>query len=169
MEQDGYQGLQVHEDMGAQRRIWRVQRIGWALLALFLAAGLLGLLGGNGVLQEGSVASADGNVLVRYPRFDRYVAPTELRISVHPALVREDALELTISRGWFDVFELYGISPRPEGERVSGDDIVFRFAVTPGQGADFTFSGRAHHVGRLPGSLRVGGSERLEFSTFVFP
>lgn len=169
MAHTGYPGLQVNEDLHAQHRIWRVQRVGWGLLALFLLAGLLGLFGGAGLLNRGQVASADGSVLVDYRRLDRYVAPTELSIRIAPSAFSGDSVDLAVSRSWLDVFEMYGISPQPQQERVAGDDVQFRFAVTPGQPVEIAFFGRPHHVGPLPGSLQVGGGERLAFSTFVFP
>jgi len=164
-----YPGLELDEDMRATRRAWRVQRIGWVLLALFLLAGLLGLLGGNGPLQQASVASADGRVLVTYPRFDRYVAPSQLEVRIEPAALPGGSVELALSRRWVDVFELYGISPTPDRERADGADIVYRFSTTPGQPLEIGFFGRPHHVGPLPGSLAVAGGERLSFSTFVLP
>lgn len=164
-----YPGLQVKEDLHIQHRIWRMQRVGWVLLALFLLAGLLGLLGGAGMLNRGTVGTADGSVRVEYPRLDRYVAPTELSIRIEPSAFSGDSVELAVSRSWLDVFEMYGISPQPQQERVTGGDMQFRFAVTPGQPVDIAFFGRPHHVGPLPGSLQVGGGERLAFSTFVLP
>jgi hypothetical protein len=44
-------GLQIGIDMAFQRRPWRAQRAGWALVPLVALAGLLGLLG-SGPLSE---------------------------------------------------------------------------------------------------------------------
>lgn len=165
----GYPSLQLDEDLHAQHRIWWVQRVGWTVLALFIAAGLLGVFGGNGPFGRGRVADGTGGVLVDYPRSARYVAPTELMIDVEGASLHADTLEVAVSRQWIDVFELYGISPQPQSERARGEDVVYTFAVTPGQDAELSFSGRPHHVGPLPGSLQVAGGQRLAFSTFVFP
>lgn len=161
--------LQLDENLDDQRRTWRIQRTGWVVLGLFVLAGMLGALGGRGPLSQAQFADATGDVLVRHPRFARYVAPEELRITVRAAALQGSTVEVALSRHWIGVFELYGISPQPQGEQLRGDDMVYTFAIAPGQDAQFSFFGRPHHVGRLPGSLQVGNGERLAFSTFVYP
>ena len=39
------QGMRIEEDRAYQRREWRFERIGWAVMAALLMAGLIGLLG----------------------------------------------------------------------------------------------------------------------------
>ena len=152
-----------------QRLIWRMQRVGWLLLGLFLLAGLLGLLGGSGPLMQAQVASDDARIAVLYPRFDRYVAPSQMEVRIAGDAVDSDTLTLAVDHRWVEVFEMYGISPQPEAARRVGADMVYRFAVTPGQALEIGFFGRPHHLGPLAGSVRVGAGERLAFSTFVFP
>lgn len=164
-----YPSLEINEDFAATRRTWRMQRIGWVLLALFLLAGLLGALGSLGPLSEARIASSDGQVLLTYPRFARYVGPTGLTVSVEAAAVTSDEVELRVSSRWLDVFELYGISPQPKEELADGGDTVFTFLATPGRPLDVRFSGRPHHVGPLPAAVQFGQGERLAFSTFVYP
>ena len=37
--------LQIHQDLCQERREWKIQRVGWLLMALMLVAALAGLLG----------------------------------------------------------------------------------------------------------------------------
>lgn len=50
--------LEIEEDLDFQRRMWRLQQIGWALLVLVVVAALLGLFG-KGPLSR-AVASRVG-------------------------------------------------------------------------------------------------------------
>lgn len=162
--------LQVAEDIDRQHRLWRIQRVGWALLGLFLLAGLLGVFGGVGPIGQGEARSDDGALSVQYARFTRYVAPTELGIRVDRALARDGTLELAVARGYIDQWEMYGITPEPESERAEGDELVYAFAVGAGSGGvEIGFHGRPHAIGRLQGTARVGDHPPVSFSTWVHP
>ena len=52
--------LQLEQDLVLQQRTWRVQRIGWVVLALIVLCGTLGLFGGIGPLNSTSTQAADG-------------------------------------------------------------------------------------------------------------
>ena len=41
-ETDRVGDLEIHQDLPFQRRSWTVQRVGWAIMALVVLAGLLG-------------------------------------------------------------------------------------------------------------------------------
>lgn len=162
--------LQVAEDIHRQHRLWRIQRVGWALLGLFLFAGLLGVFGGVGPIGQGDAHSDDGAISVQYARFTRYVAPTELGIRVDRALARGGTLELAIARSYIDQWEMYGVTPTPESERAEGDELVYAFAVGAGSGeVEIGFHGRPHAIGLLRGSARVGAASSVDFSTWVHP
>ena len=86
------QGLQIEEDRAHQRREWRIERVGWVLMAGLLLAGLLGLLG-DGPLSRATAGSA-GALSVEYDRLQRAAAPYEYRFEVDPSLAREGQLRL---------------------------------------------------------------------------
>jgi hypothetical protein len=163
-------GLHVAEDMQRQQRLWRIQRVGWAMLGLFLLAGLLGVFGGIGPIGQGTIRSADGMLEVRHARFTRYVAPTELVVRVDRSLVRGGTVELAMARRYLDQWEMYGVTPEPEGVRAEGDELVYAFAVGPGTDAvEIGFHGRPHAVGLLEGTARAGEARAIQFSTWVHP
>ena len=71
--------LQVGEDLAFQERQWKVERIGWALMALIALAGLAGLFGG-GPLSAATVGGDNLPLEVMYGRFVRHRTPTELTL-----------------------------------------------------------------------------------------
>jgi hypothetical protein len=60
--------MEVNADIEFQRRVWRVQRIGWLIIAAVIVAALLGVFGG-GPLSRAAV-QGDG-LRLEYERFAR--------------------------------------------------------------------------------------------------
>lgn len=75
-------GLQIDENIEAQRKMAKQQRVGWAILALLVIAVLFGLFGGDGLLSNTKVRSADGVLEAEYERFTRQGAPTSLKVRI---------------------------------------------------------------------------------------
>ena len=160
--------LQVDQDIALQHRVWRAQRVGWTVLGLFVLAGVLGLWGGVGPLNSASAHAADRELTVHYPRFARYVGPTEFAVEVSAARARAGALELSIARSYIDQWEMYGISPQPDSEKARGEWMVYEFTL--GEAATrIDFHGRPHLVGWLRGSARIDAGEPVAFATWVHP
>jgi len=160
--------LQLEQDLVLQQRTWRVQRIGWVVLALIVLCGTLGLFGGIGPLNSTSTQAADGSMVVHYPRFGRYVGPTEFAIELPATRASGGTIELALERAYLDQWEMYGISPQPDGEKAVGDWMVYEFSV--GEAAmRIDFHGRPHTVGWLRGRVRVGDGEPVALATWVHP
>ena len=62
--------LEVDEDLPFQRRAWVAQRIGWVLMALFVLAAAVGLLGA-GPLSHARI-DVPGLMTLEYERFARF-------------------------------------------------------------------------------------------------
>jgi hypothetical protein len=76
--------LELNQDLRFQRRMWAVQRIGWAVMALVVLAGLLGLFG-PGPLSSATAGKEEGPLLVEgYERFVRFRIPTTLQVRLDP-------------------------------------------------------------------------------------
>ena len=69
--------IELAEDMEFQRKNWRAERIGWAVLAFILLAAALGLFG-QGPLGGTVVAAGDDSLSLTYERFWRLSSPTRL-------------------------------------------------------------------------------------------
>ena len=77
--------LQINEDIGFQRRVWRFQTAGRVVMALVVLAALLGLLGPR-LLSNGASADSPqtGFGVKEYERFLRSMKATTLRIGLEP-------------------------------------------------------------------------------------
>jgi hypothetical protein len=133
--------LQIEDDMAFQRREWRLERAGWAALALFVGAAAAGAFGG-GPLSRASAADASGHLVVRYERFIRASAPTELRLQVSPAAAHGGELHLWAESAYFRDIEISSVVPEPARVEQRGPRLVYVFPLT-------------HLVGPFEISLRV--------------
>jgi hypothetical protein len=91
-------GLQITEDLDFQHRIWKLQRIGWAVMVLLILAAVLGLFG-RGILSRAVVTDAQGQLSVEYSRFARFQAPVELVVRIQHAA--DEAPSFWISREYW--------------------------------------------------------------------
>ncbi len=159
--------LEVAQDLGFQRREWRVQRVAWVVLAAVLAAGLAGLLG-SGPLAQAS-AEADG-LSVRYDRIMRDRAPSEVRFTLAPGLAAGGEAEIWIDRALLGRAEIQRIVPEPESERADGERVVFTIAVAdPDAPAEVTFALEPHDAGGFAAGAGIVDGPRVDLSGFVLP
>ena len=103
--------LQIDEDRDFQRREWRYQRIGIALLFLLVLAAILGLTGMGGVLARGEAGDAGGALHVDYDRFVRRgsFSKVNLHLRTTPGAVR-----FWVGAPYFDRVQIDSIAPEPE-------------------------------------------------------
>ncbi|KFN50185.1 hypothetical protein P873_08070 [Arenimonas composti TR7-09 = DSM 18010] len=142
--------LEVDEHPGFERRFHRVQRVGWALLVLLVAAALLGLTGSRGPFAR-AIAAGDG-VLVDHPRFARHAADVEIVATIEADSIAGDrrfALELSGS-GWRDL-RMETIAPQPRAMRTEADALILEFDAGTGDQVV-----RMHVLPTAPGVTRTG-------------
>lgn len=155
-------------DPGRRRREWRLERLGWLVMALVVAAGLLGAFGG-GLLSRGEARGPDGLVL-EYARLARMEAPEELRLllpaPVSPATLRISSAFLLRAR-------LVEVDPPPLEVRVRADERELLFGVER-RGAPigaFPVVLRVQYaaIGTARGWVAADGGARVPFAVFVYP
>jgi len=156
-------GLQVNEDMDFQRLEWRIERIGWVMLALIIIAALLGLLG-NGPLS--SSAKTAGSLQVEYDRFLHRDAPSSYRIHLKP---RDAATDIHLNREFLDSAKLDQIVPQPAEAELATDGILLRFKSSPLAAGVVTIPFEAKTIGVLQTRISVGNETPIHLSHFVYP
>jgi hypothetical protein len=160
-------GLEVEEDLGFQRRDWRVQRVGWGLLGLLLLAGLIGLLG-SGPLSK--VTESDGRGLsVDYDRFVRHGAQTSLTLRIEPSSITTDEVPIRIGREYLAAQTVQAIVPAPLHARAQGDDLEFTFNAQPGSPLEVKWTLEPDEMGRHTGAVTVGEGPPVYIAQFTYP
>jgi hypothetical protein len=165
----GLPSLDDHDEvMRHHHAAWRVERVGWALMAAMLAAALAGLFG-DGPLSRAHAGSAQ-SLRVEYDRLVRSSAPTEYRFFVHPAMATQGELHLRFDRSLVEHMELDSIIPEPERQVAGSGHTDFVFRMEPGAGPlriDLRY--RPATFGRQRGEVSVVGRDALRIEQFAFP
>lgn len=58
-----YKSLRIEEDSELQKRAWKVQRIVWGIMFLFVIIALIGATGKVGILSKVNIRSKDWKIL----------------------------------------------------------------------------------------------------------
>lgn len=159
----------INQDLDFSRREWRVERVGWVIIALLVLAGLLGLLG-RGPLTEKVAHDANRLASVEYYSIDHAAAASELRVHLEPDVTTADTVRLALNAAYLERIEIESIEPEPSAQELAGDGIVFVFDVAePGQPVDLSLQYHFIGYGRATGRIAIEGGPQLSFSQFVLP
>lgn len=162
--------LQIAEDVEFQRSEWRVERFGWAAMALIVLFALLGLFGGFGPLSEATAGDAGNTIQVDYDRFMRYKAPSALIVHIDPAVIQEGEARFWFDRDYLAGLQIQQISPQPDQVEVEPDRITFTFMVAEAdRPVEIVFNLQPDRIGMLSGSAGLEGAEALSFDQWVHP
>jgi hypothetical protein len=159
--------LEIPQDMAFQRRSWRVQRVGWAVLALIVAAGLAGLAG-SGPLSPATQESQDASLRLEYDRFTRMHAPSRLRLHFGTQAVRAGEVRIWLDRSYMEQVKLERVVPQPQQVQVGEKRLVYVFAAEEGQPGAVTFEMQHRTFGRISGRAGIGDAV-LEYRQLVYP
>jgi hypothetical protein len=118
----------IGDDPRAQRRVWRVQRIGWAAMLLIVTAACAGLLGAGGPLAGTTTGGAAPGLDVTYEPMVRRSRATTWII-----LLPVGTDSLVLSDAVTDGFDPRLVLPRPVEERRVEGGLMMTFHPTPGQ------------------------------------
>lgn len=153
----------IREDPRLQRWIWRCERLGWALLGLFVALALAGLFASGGPWATAKRVSDDGQLKVEYQRFQRRGAPATLILEVAPGITRV-GLDERLVADW-TVEALY-----PQPLRMTSSDGVLWLDLAPGTGSSrLHLALRPDRLGTVDWRILRPGQPPLALSAFIYP
>jgi hypothetical protein len=145
------------------RKEWRIQRVGWVLVALFLAFALGGLFG-SGPLSRAHADGAAGRV--EYERFLRYGSSTDLVIT--PAGAAHGVSRIEIDTEYLEAFRVEHITPEPAAVRMTGRRLLYEFSRAA-PGASISFSIRPQRLWSHRAAISIDGGAPLEISQLTYP
>jgi hypothetical protein len=163
--------LQINEDIGFQRRVWRFQTAGRVVMALVVLAALLGLLG-PGLLSNGASADSPqaGLGVKEYERFLRFMKPTTLRIGLEPGAVTEGEARVWLDRQYIEGVQIQHVTPQPQSVEAGSKGLTYVFNIgEPDQPTVFTFDLQPQKMGLLEGRVGLEGEEPVSFTQLVYP
>jgi hypothetical protein len=166
-----HESKEIEERIGSDQefeRQWsRVQRTFWALLVLFLIAGLSGLFG-RGPLSKAK-AGPEAGMLVEYERFARWKTPSRIKVFTGDSSPEAHEIQIVLSSDLAQTLRLEQTVPRPTRTEMRGDHIALLFGVTkPGESV-IQLTQEPSRPGRLVSQILGPEGQEVTFSQFVYP
>lgn len=156
----------IREDMRAQMRTWRAQRIGWAVMGLILIAALAGLFF-HGPLSSTVARSADDSLAVDYERFAHKTAITHFVVRIGPPL-REQVL-LRLSPSFAGMHDVDGLEPRPLRSSSGSYGLEYVFGRSAAGDLAVHIAARPKRFGFVSVHVEVEGRGAVNIAQFVYP
>ena len=155
----------VEDDIAFQRKAWKVERVGWAMLLLLVILTLLGLFS-DGPLSDRRVSTADGALQVEYPRFLRKGARSSMRITLQGA--PQASLQVTLEAPFLHAHNVEIIQPHPPLARSDRGGLQLTLAADHTGKASVHLTVRAERVGSTNLGIRTDGHQ-LTLWQFIYP
>lgn len=162
--------LEVDEDLAFQRREWVAQRIVWGLMALFVLAAAVGLLG-SGPLSHARI-DVPALMAVEYERFARFETSETLAVRLEPAATADETVRLSLNRDFLDSAKIETVLPPPARVEAMAGRLVYVFAVAERRvplTVTFTFDPQKVGVHEGTVALESGETRRVTFRQLVYP
>jgi hypothetical protein len=168
MSQEDSDNLEVGQDLGHEKRAWRVKQASWILMVLAVLAALAGAAG-SGPLSH-RVLTHPGSLSVEYERWIRFTGPHELVLHFASGAATGASARVWLGRDYLEGMEIENVVPEPEHVEAGADRLVFVFPlVSPGNATTVTFHLKPHHIGPTTATAGLEGKPPLRFRQFVLP
>lgn len=152
--------IEIDEDIKLAKISYPIQRVGWALLALFLVAAALGTCG-TGILSKTSKQQESARL--EYERFGRYKNPFELTFVL--VNIQEHAV-IAIPQSYLKNMEIKTILPEPSQQATEDGRQLYLFK---GSGSmRIIFFVEPQKAGKLTTTM-MAGHNRFEISQLIYP
>jgi hypothetical protein len=161
--------LEIEDDDVYQRREWRAERIGWLGLCIFVGAAALGMFG-NGPLSHATAADGGRQLTVRYERFIRESALSEIRLEFARSDPATSEVAVWIDRAYLRDLDVSSMLPEPTRVEHHGDRVVFVFSLggPPRMPADIVLRYRPTRAGRLIGRIGRSATDAATVRQFAY-
>src|SRR5262245_44589199 len=156
----------IPEDMQFQQRSWIAERVGWAVMALFLVAALLGVFY-SGVSSDTRAATADGAVVVDYQRFVHRTARSHFTIRVAAPLA--DNVMVGLSPSFGGSYDIEALIPHPLDNSAGAAGLEFTFARSAAGDLAIELGARARRFGILQLEVAVQGRGSVSITQVIYP
>ncbi|MDX1953721.1 MAG: hypothetical protein SFY81_16240 [Verrucomicrobiota bacterium] len=161
--------LQSEEAMRHRRMSWKIKRFSWGMIALTLAAALLGLLG-PGPLSHSQAGESSNGYWVEFDRVIRYQAPADIKVYLQKQGEEGKAIAVRVSRDFIEKLEIQQIDPAPANVVLSPEEITYHFETKEEPGeymVRFTF--QPEEWGNFRGNFAMNEHAPVEVKQWVLP
>jgi hypothetical protein len=155
----------VDDNIAFQRKLWKLERVGWLLLLGLMVFALLGLFS-RGPLSTQQRMTADEALQLHYQRFQRQDASDTLRVTLRGA--PGETQHLLLEAPFFDTHNIETIQPQPLAAASEYGGLKLTVRLDPEGQASVHFGLRPQRIGPVHHRVRVG-NQQLTFWQFIYP
>jgi hypothetical protein len=160
--------LQIAEDIAFQERDWRAERIAWVVMALIVAAAMLGLFS-VGPLSATRTVDPYGAMEIEYSRFLRLSAPTKMTLRLRPEAGSASGFALILDEHFIEAFRINSVAPSPARSLAAASGLRLEFASSGEPRAAVTLHLEPIRFGRISPQIALPGGANLRLPMFVYP
>ncbi|HEX3074642.1 MAG TPA: hypothetical protein VHP30_13605 [Ignavibacteriales bacterium] len=160
------EGLDIDEDISHQKKMWKIERISWIIMALFIIAALAGFLG-TGYFSK-RMHNIGENSKVEYHFFQRYSSVSELNFYIK-AGAGYNPISIALSQAYLKDAEIKRIEPEPASTEIIDDFYKYNFVNSSAAGLHILFYLEPKGFGTQTLSIIINGKNRTEIKQFVYP
>jgi hypothetical protein len=153
--------LEIDEDIEFQRKEWFAQRVGIALLSLFVLGALLGLTGVGGPLSRAEAGDRSGAIHAEYERFVRRGAMSTMTLHLRSNATSD--VRFWVSAPYFEHVRIESIVPEPYLSSVDQARHVYAIRT---ESSEVTITLEIEHktIGTIAVEVGVIGGPSLRFT-----
>jgi hypothetical protein len=159
--------LDLDDDLKFHRMNWKVQHIGWGVIALIIIAALCGATG-SGPLGDATAGSH--GFRIEYGRIMRRSAPSEVVVTIERQLLRNSTAHVWITQRVMDGCKPKTIMPTPRRVTARREATEFELEVTPNTDSSIVrFVCEPDRVGTYDGVIGIRGGPSIPVRAYVLP
>jgi len=151
--------------MALQKRVWRMERLGWFMLAGIVAITLLGLFS-TGPFSKITAQTASGDLSAEYQRFERNGASSQFQIRARAG--SDGKVWLTLDGDLLQSFMIENIQPQPITSESFNRGFRLQFQPDSEGWAIAYFTIRPNGLG-LAKSVASINEESIMLTQFIYP
>ncbi len=155
----------IQEDMRFQEKLWKLERTGWIILTLIVAITLLGVFGA-GPLSQTSAQTPGGDLDIRYQRFERNGATSQLQVKARAG--SDGQVWLAIDGALLERFTVESIHPQPFAAEAFGNGMRLQFQPDAQGWVTAYFSLRPDGIGPAKSVVWLNG-QSVTLTQFIYP
>lgn len=160
---------ELNQDLAFQQYTWRIQRIGWGVIAFILAAAVFGAFG-HGPLSHTTARDVSLPLSVEYERFGRYQTASTLRVHVHERPPDQHRMKIWFSHEYLSKIDIQHMAPEPLETETSPTGVIYTFGVArPEARSEVLVSLHMRAIGYVVGRVGLDESHALAFRQWIYP
>jgi hypothetical protein len=164
-----HKGLELDDDLRAQKKLWKFQKVGRTFWGIIVLLGLGGLFG-FGPLSKTVAKDSDDIIEVEYQRFAHIDSPDIIEFKLGQGAAIGGRVHLWIDSHFLGENPVQKFSPEPVASRLEDDRTVFEFSADDNLSLSrIVLETETQKPGMRTAAMGLVGGPELEFWKFFWP